>query len=56
SASAASPAKIVGVAVSDAAYNAASALLKRFWSLKSTTKTAVSGHRPLMKFESGYTV
>ncbi|XP_064987006.1 uncharacterized protein LOC135625836 isoform X4 [Musa acuminata AAA Group] len=56
SASAASPAKIVGVAVSDAAYNAASALLKRFWSLKYTTKTAVSGHRPLMKFESGYTV
>ncbi|XP_064987004.1 uncharacterized protein LOC135625836 isoform X2 [Musa acuminata AAA Group] len=55
SASAASPAKIVGVAVSDAAYNAASALLKRFWSLKYTTKT-VSGHRPLMKFESGYTV
>ncbi|RWW41212.1 hypothetical protein BHE74_00053316 [Ensete ventricosum] len=78
SASASSPAKIVGVAVS----NAASSLLKRLWSLKSTTKTgilhptlaplcspqhvahlipppfpaAVSGHRPLMKFESGYTV
>ncbi|KAJ8472262.1 hypothetical protein OPV22_026605 [Ensete ventricosum] len=52
SASAAPPAKIVSAAVS----NAASALLKRFWSLKSTTKTAVSGHRPLMKFESGYTV
>ncbi|RWW65855.1 hypothetical protein BHE74_00026813 [Ensete ventricosum] len=45
-------AEIVSAAVS----NAASALLKRFWSLKSTTKTAVSGHRPLMKFESGYTV
>ncbi|RRT46024.1 hypothetical protein GW17_00054335, partial [Ensete ventricosum] len=70
--------EIVGVAVS----NAASSLLKRLWSLKSTTKTgilhptlaplcspqhvahlipppfpaAVSGHRPLMKFESGYTV
>ncbi|URE26227.1 hypothetical protein MUK42_15958 [Musa troglodytarum] len=52
SASASSSAKIVGVAVS----NAASSLLKRLWSLKSTTKTAVSGHRPLMKFESGYTV
>ncbi|URE45170.1 NHL repeat-containing protein [Musa troglodytarum] len=48
--------EIVGAAVSNAAYTAASALLKRFWSLKSTTKTAVSGHRPLMKFESGCTV
>ncbi|CAL9182018.1 unnamed protein product, partial [Musa hybrid cultivar] len=52
SASAASPGKIVSAAVS----NAASALLKRLWSLKSTPKAAISGHRPLMKFEGGYTV
>ncbi|XP_074568401.1 uncharacterized protein LOC141824953 [Curcuma longa] len=53
SASAASPAReIVSAAVS----NAASALVNRFWSLKSTRKNAISANRPLMKFESGYTV
>ncbi|KAG6650883.1 uncharacterized protein LOC122314394 isoform X3 [Carya illinoinensis] len=37
--------------------NAVSVFTKRLWSLKlkATTKTAVSG-RPMMKFESGYTV
>ncbi|XP_074561114.1 uncharacterized protein LOC141817341 [Curcuma longa] len=52
SASAATPSKIVAAAMS----NAASSILKRLWSLKSTTRTAVPGHRPSMKFESGYTV
>ncbi|WOL06546.1 hypothetical protein Cni_G15280 [Canna indica] len=53
SASASSPAReIVSAAVS----NVASALFKRLWSLKSTTKNAISTNRPLMKFESGYTV
>ncbi|XP_029121993.1 uncharacterized protein [Elaeis guineensis] len=49
--SAASPAKMVSGVMS----NAASVLLKRLWSLKSTPKTAIAG-RPTMKFESGYTV
>ncbi|XP_026661594.1 uncharacterized protein LOC103710050 [Phoenix dactylifera] len=49
--SAASPAKMVSGVIS----NAASALLKRLWSLKSTTRTAIAV-RPTMKFESGYTV
>nr|POE76497.1 isoform 2 of cyclin-l1-1 [Quercus suber] len=35
--------------------NAVSFFMKWLWSLKSTTKTAISG-RPMMKFESGYTV
>ncbi|KAK9987391.1 hypothetical protein SO802_032342 [Lithocarpus litseifolius] len=35
--------------------NAVSFFMKWLWSLKSTTKTAISGH-PMMKFESGYTV
>lgn len=35
--------------------NALSVLMKWVWSLPSTTKTAVSG-RPVLKFESGYTV
>ncbi|WOL19867.1 hypothetical protein Cni_G28669 [Canna indica] len=51
-ASAATPSKMVSAAVS----NVASSLLKRLWSLKSPTKTAISTQRPLMKFESGYTV
>ncbi|XP_043724514.1 uncharacterized protein LOC122671391 isoform X2 [Telopea speciosissima] len=50
SASATDPAKIVSGFVS----NSFSALLKWLWSLKATTKT-VSG-RPMVKFESGYTV
>ncbi|KAJ4960419.1 hypothetical protein NE237_020329 [Protea cynaroides] len=51
SATAPAPARIVGGFVS----NAFSALLKWLWSLKATTKTAISG-RPMVKFESGYTV
>ncbi|XP_043724515.1 uncharacterized protein LOC122671391 isoform X3 [Telopea speciosissima] len=51
SASATDPAKIVSGFVS----NSFSALLKWLWSLKATTKTAISG-RPMVKFESGYTV
>lgn len=48
----ASPAtKIVGGVVT----NVASAVFKWLWSLKSTTKTAVSS-RSMMKFESGYIV
>nr|XP_023892864.1 uncharacterized protein LOC112004859 isoform X3 [Quercus suber] len=47
----ASPAKIINGIFS----NAVSFFMKWLWSLKSTTKTAVSG-RPMMKFESGYTV
>lgn len=35
--------------------NAASAMMKWAWSLKTTTKTSITG-RPLMKFESGYSV
>ncbi|XP_038694899.1 uncharacterized protein LOC119992271 isoform X2 [Tripterygium wilfordii] len=46
-----SPAKIVNGFVS----NAVSTVTKRLLSLKASTKTAISG-RPLMKFESGYTV
>ncbi|KAJ8759010.1 hypothetical protein K2173_003248 [Erythroxylum novogranatense] len=46
-----SPAKLVSGFFS----NAVSAFMKWLWSLKATTKTAISG-RPMMKFESGYTV
>ncbi|KAL6983654.1 hypothetical protein U1Q18_017034 [Sarracenia purpurea var. burkii] len=46
-----SPAKIFSGFLS----NAVSVLMKWLWSLKTTTKTAISG-RPMMKFESGYTV
>ncbi|GMY26186.1 hypothetical protein FCV25MIE_21428 [Fagus crenata] len=46
-----SPAKIVNGIFS----NVVSMCMKWLWSLKSTTKTAVTG-RPMMKFESGYTV
>lgn len=49
--SSASPAKIVSGFVS----NGVSVLMKWLWSLKTTTKTAITG-RPMMKFESGYTV
>uniref|UniRef100_A0A2P2K1K8 NHL repeat-containing family protein n=1 Tax=Rhizophora mucronata TaxID=61149 RepID=A0A2P2K1K8_RHIMU len=49
--STASPARIVSGVFS----NAVSALMKWLWSLKATTKTAISS-RPMMKFESGYTV
>lgn len=49
--SATSPAKIVNGLVS----NAVSIVMKWLLSLKSTTKTAITG-RPMMKFESGYTV
>ncbi|XP_047321918.1 uncharacterized protein LOC124925847 isoform X2 [Impatiens glandulifera] len=35
--------------------NALSFLVKWLWSLKATSKTAITG-RPMMKFESGYTV
>ncbi|XP_020541262.1 uncharacterized protein LOC105649869 isoform X2 [Jatropha curcas] len=49
--STASPAKIVSGYFS----NAVSAFMKWLWSLKATTKTAITG-RPTMKFESGYTV
>ncbi|KAF6169284.1 hypothetical protein GIB67_013714 [Kingdonia uniflora] len=51
SAEAAPPARIVSGALS----SVLSAFLKWMWSLKATTKTAISG-RPLMKFESGYIV
>ncbi|XP_062106814.1 uncharacterized protein LOC133818121 isoform X1 [Humulus lupulus] len=51
SVSATPPAKIVSGVVS----NVVSALVKWLWSLKSTTKTAISS-RSMMKFESGYTV
>ncbi|XWS68972.1 hypothetical protein CRYUN_Cryun04dG0139600 [Craigia yunnanensis] len=46
-----SPAKIVSGVFS----NALSAFMKWLWSLKTTTKTAITG-RPMMKFEGGYTV
>ncbi|KAF9673884.1 hypothetical protein SADUNF_Sadunf10G0070300 [Salix dunnii] len=46
-----SPAKIVGGIFS----NGLSALMKWLWSMKATTKTVIST-RPMMKFESGYTV
>ncbi|CAK7326965.1 unnamed protein product [Dovyalis caffra] len=46
-----SPAKIVAGFFS----NVVSAFMKWLWSLKATTKTVISG-RPMMKFESGYTV
>ncbi|KAK3173842.1 hypothetical protein Dsin_032908 [Dipteronia sinensis] len=45
------PAKIVNGLFS----NAVSMSMKWLWSLKTTTKTAIAG-RPMMKFESGYTV
>lgn len=45
------PARIINGFVS----NAVSMAMKSLWSLKTTTKTAITG-RPLMKFESGYTV
>ncbi|KAK8954040.1 hypothetical protein KSP39_PZI002780 [Platanthera zijinensis] len=51
SVSAASPGKLVSGFVS----NALSAILKRLWSMTSTPKTVASG-RPMMKFETGYTV
>lgn len=51
SASSSSPARIVNGFFS----NAISMLMKWVKSLKATTKTAISG-RPMMKFESGYTV
>ncbi|XP_009776601.1 uncharacterized protein LOC107805832 isoform X1 [Nicotiana tabacum] len=46
-----SPSKIVNVFVS----NAVTKLMKWVWSIKSSTKTVISG-RPMMKFESGYNV
>ncbi|CAN1321042.1 Probable LRR receptor-like serine/threonine-protein kinase At3g47570, partial [Linum perenne] len=46
-----SPARIVSSIFS----NTLPAFIKWVWSLKASTKTAMSG-RPLMKFESGYTV
>ncbi|WOH13605.1 hypothetical protein DCAR_0833115 [Daucus carota subsp. sativus] len=49
--SATSPAKIVNGLVS----NAMSIVMKWLLSLKTTTKTAMTG-RPMMRFESGYTV
>ncbi|PON59286.1 NHL repeat [Parasponia andersonii] len=51
SASTNAPAKIVTGFVS----NAVSMAMKSLWSLKATTKTAITG-RPMMKFENGYTV
>ncbi|KAL9667407.1 hypothetical protein QQ045_001764 [Rhodiola kirilowii] len=47
-----SPAKILNGVFS----NAASVFLKWLWSLKATNPKTVSVHRPLMIFESGYTV
>uniref|UniRef100_M0ZY71 NHL repeat-containing protein n=1 Tax=Solanum tuberosum TaxID=4113 RepID=M0ZY71_SOLTU len=46
-----SPAKIVNGFVT----NAVTKLMKWVWSLKASTKTVISG-RPMMKFESGYSV
>ncbi|KAJ6890745.1 hypothetical protein NC651_024296 [Populus alba x Populus x berolinensis] len=46
-----SPAKIVSGVFS----NVVPAFMKWLWSMKATTKTVISG-RPMMKFESGYTV
>ncbi|XP_015879168.3 uncharacterized protein LOC107415377 isoform X1 [Ziziphus jujuba] len=46
------PAKIISGVVS----NVVSALVKWLWSLKPTTKTAVSSSRSMMKFEGGFTV
>ncbi|XP_062159718.1 uncharacterized protein LOC133867049 isoform X2 [Alnus glutinosa] len=51
SAASTTPAKIVNGFFS----NAVSVFMKWLWSLKSTTKTAIPG-RPMMKFESGFTV
>ncbi|AQK55094.1 uncharacterized protein LOC100276420 precursor [Zea mays] len=45
------PARVVSGFLS----NAASAVVKRLWSLKSTTKTA-SGGKSMVKYEGGYTV
>ncbi|KAF7809275.1 internalin A [Senna tora] len=50
-ASTTSPAKIVSGFLA----NAVPAFTKWVWSLKATTKTAISG-RPMMKYEGGYTV
>ncbi|XP_022734392.1 uncharacterized protein LOC111287962 [Durio zibethinus] len=46
-----SPAKIVSAFFSNALF----AFIKWLWSLKATSKTAITG-RPMMKFEGGYTV
>ncbi|AQK55090.1 NHL domain-containing protein [Zea mays] len=46
------PARVVSGFLS----NAASAVVKRLWSLKSTTKTAASGGKSMVKYEGGYTV
>ncbi|CAL5396151.1 unnamed protein product [Camellia sinensis] len=51
SAQATSPAKVVSGFLS----NVVSVLMKWLWSLKATTKTAITG-RPMIKFESGYSV
>ncbi|KAL7261078.1 hypothetical protein ACSBR1_006681 [Camellia fascicularis] len=51
SAQATSPAEVVSGFLS----NVVSMLMKWLWSLKATTKTAITG-RPMMKFESGYSV
>ncbi|XP_059656035.1 uncharacterized protein LOC132303029 isoform X2 [Cornus florida] len=51
SSSASYPAKFVNGFLS----NTFSVLMKWVWSLKATTKTAITG-RPMMKFESGYAV
>jgi hypothetical protein len=45
------PARVVSGFLS----NAASAVMKRLWSLKSTTKTA-TGSKSMVKYEGGYTV
>lgn len=45
------PAKVVSGFLS----NAASSVMKRLWSLKSTTKTG-SGGKSMVKYEGGYTV
>ncbi|OEL35764.1 hypothetical protein BAE44_0003219 [Dichanthelium oligosanthes] len=46
------PARVVSGFLS----NAASAVVKRLWSLKSTTKTAANGGKSMVKYEGGYTV
>ncbi|KAF3431302.1 hypothetical protein FNV43_RR26033 [Rhamnella rubrinervis] len=51
SASSNAPAKLVTGFLS----NVASVAMKKLWSLKAPTKTAITA-RPMMKFESGYTV
>uniref|UniRef100_A0A7N0ULZ8 Teneurin NHL domain-containing protein n=1 Tax=Kalanchoe fedtschenkoi TaxID=63787 RepID=A0A7N0ULZ8_KALFE len=47
-----SPARILNGVFS----NAASMLMKWLWSLKTTSTRTVNVHRPMMKFESGYSV